>query len=65
MAKTLIYTGVLGPEKVAFGVAGQFIKGEPKLIEDDEIAKKLLAKGYFEEQVPVKAGKAAAPTTTE
>lgn len=61
--KTLVYTGNLGPERVSFGVAGSFVKGQPVLIDNDQIAAQLLAKGCFEEQAPPKPAKAATTPT--
>ena len=44
--KSITYTGSLGPEKVAFGEAGIFIKGQPREV-DDSLVDKLMKKGCF------------------
>lgn len=58
MAKTLILTADLGAKKVTFGVEGQpgfagvFEQGVERIVEDDALAAKLLAKGFFTEVTP-------------
>lgn len=47
--KTLTYTGLLGPEVVSFGEAGQFTKDITRPVDDDALADQLLAKGCFKE----------------
>jgi hypothetical protein len=49
--KSIVYTGG-GPDVISAGEAGQFTKDVPREIEDDKVADKLLAKGYFREFVP-------------
>lgn len=61
MSKKLTYNGLLGPEVVSFGDAGQFVKGQPQLVEDDEIANQLLAKGCFDEEIESPAAALLAP----
>lgn len=58
MARTVTYTGQLGPAAITCGGIA-FAKGVPKTIEDDALAGQLLAKGCFVEEKPKPAGRAA------
>lgn len=48
MAKIVTYTGELGAS-ISFGTLGRFEAGKPRIIDDDQAADQLLAKGYFDE----------------
>ena len=54
MAKTLTYTGALGPAAIAIGGI-RFKKGEPVVVEEESLAAKIAAKPYITEDKPVAA----------
>lgn len=54
MAKTVIYTGSIGPRAIVCGGI-RFTANKPVVVEDDALARAILAKPSFKEQAAKKA----------